>query len=245
VAGTRNVPVYLMTMKGRLGPTPVPSPLPPEKRLLPTGRYLSVVVDAKTFHELYLGLGNQPPSISPASLGPLTYLTDLARPQASPSPSPAVRPTAACATSQLKITMIRTAGAVLGNEGGYLRFANEGPAPCQLHGWPTVTPVTTTGKTVTVTRAVHGTMLGAWQYVPPLPVLRLKPGAAAYAVVDAGDVSPNPRATRCPSFRWLRVTPPGGSGYVTLSAHLFERVYLPNCGGVGVTAIVPLHDLAH
>jgi hypothetical protein len=159
-----------------------------------------------------------------------------------PTPSPNRTPTPACATSQLKITMIHTAWAALGNEGGYLRFANMEPAPRELHGWPTVIAVTATGK---VARAVHGTMLGAWQYAPPLPVLRLKPGAAAYAVVDAGDVSPDPRATRCPRFRWLQVTPPGGSGHVTLSAHLFEDVYLPDCGAVEVTAIVPLHDLAH
>jgi hypothetical protein len=244
VTGARNVAVYLMTMKGRFWPTPVPSPVLPVKTL-PTGRYLSVVVDAKTFHVLYMGLGSQPPRISPASLGPLTYLTRLARPQPASSPSRAAVSTAACATAQLRITMTRTAGAVLGNEGGYLRFVNEGSAPCELHGWPTVVAVTATGKTLTAVRALHGTMLGAWQYVPPLPILRLKPGAAAYAVVDAGDVSLNPRATRCPGFRWLRVAPPGGSGYVTLSAHLFERVYLPDCGSPAVTAMVPLHDLAH
>ena len=244
VVGPKNVPVYLMTMKGRFWPTPVPTPVLPGKRP-PTGRYLSVLVDAKTFHVLYMGLGSQPPPIPPASLGPLTYLTHLARPQPAPSPSPAVLPTAPCVTARLKITLTRTAGAVLGNEGGYLRFANEGPGPCELHGWPTVVAVTATGKTVKVLRAVHGTMLGAWQYVPPLPILRLRPRAAAYAVVDAGDVSSNPRVTRCPGFRWLRVTPPGGSGYVTLSAHLFERVYLPDCGSPAVTAMVPLHDLAH
>ncbi len=162
-----------------------------------------------------------------------------------PTPSPPMTPAPACATAQLKITMIHTAWATLGNEGGYLRFANEGPALCELHGWPTVIAVTATGKTVRAARAMHGTSLGAWQYVPPLPVLRLKPGASAYAVVDAGDVSLNPRATRCPGFRWLRATPPTGSGHGTLSAHLFEHVYLPDCGAVEVTAVVPLHDLAH
>jgi hypothetical protein len=141
--------------------------------------------------------------------------------------------------------MIHTAWAVLGNEGGYLRFVNDGPAPCELHGWPTVIAITATGKTVRVARAVHGTQLGAWQYVPPLPVLRLKPGASAYAVVDASDVSPSPRATRCPAFHRLWVTPPRGSGHVTLSAHLFGHVYLPDCGAVEVTAVVPLQDLAH
>jgi hypothetical protein len=164
-----------------------------------------------------------------------------------PAPASAVPLTRApaCATAQLKIMMIHTAWAVLGNEGGYLRFVNDGPAPCELHGWPTVIAITATGKTVTVARAVHGTQLGAWQYVPPLPVLRLRPGASAYAVVDASDVSPSPRATRCPAFHWLWVTPPKGSGHVTLSAHLFGHVHLPDCGAVEVTAVVPLQDLAH
>jgi hypothetical protein len=40
----------------------------------PTGRYLSMVVDARTFQGLDLGVGPNPPPVSPASLGPVTYL---------------------------------------------------------------------------------------------------------------------------------------------------------------------------
>ena len=41
----------------------------------PTGRYLSLVVDAKTFQGLDFGISPKPPPVLPASLGPVTYLT--------------------------------------------------------------------------------------------------------------------------------------------------------------------------
>jgi Protein of unknown function (DUF4232) len=138
----------------------------------------------------------------------------------------------------------------MGEVGGYLRFANNGPTACQIGGWPAVTAVTAAGKTIIAARAWHGMMLGGWRYVPPLPVLRLAPGAAAYAVLAAGDHSA--RTTRpCPTVRWLRVTPPAGSGHVTLSARLYGHVYLPACISfrgtteIQFSAVVPLADLPH
>ena len=73
----------------------------------------------------------------------------------------------------------------------------------------------------------------------------------SYAVVATGDVPPyiDGRTQRCPHFRWLRGAPPHGVGYVTVSAHLYERVYLPDCTtaprspDVQVSAIVPIRDL--
>jgi hypothetical protein len=82
-------------------------------------------------------------------------------PGASVSP-PRVRPEEpTCRTSQLTITLTRRGVAVMGEVGGYLRFANSGPATCQIGGWPAVTAVTAAGKTITAVRARHGTMLGA------------------------------------------------------------------------------------
>jgi Domain of unknown function (DUF4232) len=160
------------------------------------------------------------------------------------------RPEPACTTSQLTITLTRKGAAVMGEVGGYLRFANSGRATCQIGGWPAVTAVTAAGRTITAARAWHGMMLGDWQYAPPLPVLRLAPGAAAYAVLAAGDHSA--RTTRtCPVVRWLWVTPPAGSGHVTLSARLYGRVYLPACTSfrgtteIQFSAVVPLADLPH
>ena len=156
-------------------------------------------------------------------------------------------PGPACTTSQLTITLTRKGAAVMGEVGGYLKFTNRGPA-CQIGGWPGVTAVTAAGRTIAAVRARHGMMLGGWQYAPPLPVLRLAPGAAAYAVLAAGDHSA--RTTRpCPAVRWLRVTPPAGSGHVTLSARLYGRVYLPACTSfrgtteIQFSAVVPLADL--
>jgi Domain of unknown function (DUF4232) len=153
-----------------------------------------------------------------------------------------------CAISQLEIMLTRRGGAVTGEVGGYLRFANTGHVACQLHGWPTVTAVTVTGPAIRAVRALHGTMLGGWQYTSP-PRLRLAPGAA-YAVLAAGDSSAG-AAGSCPAVRLLRVAPPARSGHVTLSARLHGRVYLPACNSVSgsteieVSAVVPLRDLAH
>ena len=82
--------------------------------------------------------------------------------------APRGRPEPACTASQLTITLTRKDAAVMGEVGGYLRFANNGPSACQIGGWPAVTAVTAAGKTITAARAWHGTMLGAWRYVPPL-----------------------------------------------------------------------------
>ena len=45
----------------------------------PTGRYLSLVIDARTFAGLDMGLSDRPPPVRPSSLGPVTYLTGHGR----------------------------------------------------------------------------------------------------------------------------------------------------------------------
>ncbi|MDR2985062.1 MAG: DUF4232 domain-containing protein [Nocardiopsaceae bacterium] len=155
-----------------------------------------------------------------------------------------------CTLTHLEVTLTRRGGAVTGWVGGYLRFANAGHAACQLHGWPKVTAVTAAGQTIKPVRAIHGTMLGAWQNTSPLPTIRLAPGAAAYSVLAAGDNSVG-SSCRCPAVRLVHVTPPGSSGHETLSARLYDDVYLPACTSVGgateieFSAVVPLADLAH
>ncbi|MGH3255556.1 MAG: hypothetical protein ACRDOU_09140 [Streptosporangiaceae bacterium] len=71
VPGAGDVPVFLVTMRGNFtayGASGPPGAAPP------TGRYLSIVVNAKTFQVLDSGLSPNPPPVSPASLGPVTYL---------------------------------------------------------------------------------------------------------------------------------------------------------------------------
>jgi hypothetical protein len=136
-----------------------------------------------------------------------------------------------CAASQLKISLTNT-GALAGQAGGYLKFSNQAGTPCRITGWPAVTGLTAAG-TATPLRHAQSTMFGAWQRVSPLPVLTLQPGQAAYAVVAAQDQPVGGNAT-CPApYVHLRVTPPGGSKSVVLSAWLpGARSDLPACRSV-------------
>jgi hypothetical protein len=74
------VKVFLITMRGRFiardatGPPGHRATGPPGAKA-PTGRYLSLVIDARTFQGLDFGIGPKPPPVPPASLGPVTYLT--------------------------------------------------------------------------------------------------------------------------------------------------------------------------
>jgi hypothetical protein len=72
VPGSAHVKVFLLTMRGRFTATEATGP-PGAKA--PTGRYLSLVIDAKTLRGLDFGISPKPPPVPPASLGPVTYLT--------------------------------------------------------------------------------------------------------------------------------------------------------------------------
>ena len=157
---------------------------------------------------------------------------------------------AACATTQLKVGLTNT-GALGGQAGGYLRFTNDGTTACRMDGWPVVVAVTAAGKATTL-RHAQSTMYGAWQAPASLPVVKLKPGGSAYAVVAASD-HPVGNAGHCPApYVRLRVSPPGGSGSVAVSAWLpGAGSYLPSCLAIDgsptgeVSAITPLSSLPH
>jgi hypothetical protein len=72
VPGSAHVKVFLITMRGHF--TAREATGPPGAKA-PTGRYLSLVIDAKTFQGLDFGIGPKPPPVLPASLGPVAYLT--------------------------------------------------------------------------------------------------------------------------------------------------------------------------
>jgi Protein of unknown function (DUF4232) len=156
----------------------------------------------------------------------------------------------ACTTTQLKVTVTHT-GALGGQAGAYLRFTNDGSATCQLNGWPTVVALTAAGQATTLEHA-QSTMYGAWHVPTPLPVVKLQPGASAYAVV-ASDDQPVGSATSCPApYVRLRVSPPGSPAAVTVSAWLpGARSYLPACTAVNgaptgeISAITSLASLPH
>ena len=63
--------VYLVTVKGHFVASAVS--VPPGAHA-PTGTYMSLVINPKTFAGLDFGLGTKPPPVGPASFGPVTYL---------------------------------------------------------------------------------------------------------------------------------------------------------------------------
>jgi hypothetical protein len=163
------------------------------------------------------------------------------------SPSPASSD--ACANSQLKTGIIDT-GALAGQAGGYLKFTNDSQTPCHMSGWPVVIGLTATGK-ATRLRHMQSTMFGAWHYNAPPPVVTLQPGDSAYVVVAADDQQAD--NTHCPApYVRLRVSPPGDSGNVTISAWLpGANSYLPACTSAdgsptaGTSTITTLSSIAH
>jgi len=156
----------------------------------------------------------------------------------------------ACATSRLKISLTNT-GALAGQAGGYLKFTNDSGTPCRMSGWPAVTALKAAGQ-ATRLRHLQSSMFGAWHYTAPPPVVTLQPGDSAYAIV-ASDDRPAGDNTRCPApYVRLRVSPPGDSGHVIISAWLPGAVsYLPACPSVngsptaGTSTITTLSSLPH
>jgi hypothetical protein len=63
--------VYLVTMKGHFIATMASTP---PGQPLPTGGYLSIVVNAKTLQTMDWGLSHRPPAVAPARIGPVIYL---------------------------------------------------------------------------------------------------------------------------------------------------------------------------
>jgi len=72
VPGSDQVRAFLITMCGHF--TAKEASRPPGAKA-PAGRYLSLVVDVKTFQVLDFGIAPKPPPVPPASLGPVTHLT--------------------------------------------------------------------------------------------------------------------------------------------------------------------------
>ena len=166
------------------------------------------------------------------------------------SSAPSTADPGTCVTSELKISLTDSS-ALAGQAGGYLKFTNDSGTPCRMSGWPTVIGLTATGH-ATRLRRLQSSMFGAWHYTAPPPAVTLRPGASAYAIVAADD-KPAGDNTRCPApYVRLRVSPPGDSGSVTISAWLPGAVsYLPACLSAdgsptaGTSTITTLASLPH
>ena len=66
--------VYLITMKGHFVADDVSVPLGAHA---PTGRYLSIVINARTLESLDFGLSPKKPPVAPGRFGRVTYLKDV------------------------------------------------------------------------------------------------------------------------------------------------------------------------
>lgn len=148
-----------------------------------------------------------------------------------------VRP---CATAQLHLAITHTSAAA-GTVGGYLSFTNVGDSPCRLTGWPEVVGVrdgATGAPALRVRSALSGPSLAGQ------PVVTLAPGEHADAVVAGTDI-PGAGPSTCPApYTSLRVTPPGATASVTVSAWItYANAYLPACTRLVVTMVVPPNDL--
>lgn len=156
---------------------------------------------------------------------------------ATPARTSALRQaTAICRTAGLKISLVHT-GAAAGTLAGDLLFVNDSGRICRLAGWPRVAGLSAAGAVAA--RNLLTTEFGPVDIRVP-SVVTLKPGAAAVAVIVGNDVVP-PCSTGEPrAYRQLRVTPPGNSQSVKLSAWFpFLGRFLPQCGHIAVTPVVP------
>lgn len=85
--------VYLVTMKGHFV----------------DGKYLSIVLDARTFQTMDIGLGPKPPPVAPASFGPVTYLKVVTHNRPGPVPSSRCPPGFSCPAPLLpRLTYVTT-----------------------------------------------------------------------------------------------------------------------------------------
>ncbi|WNM37492.1 DUF4232 domain-containing protein [Micromonospora halotolerans] len=128
-----------------------------------------------------------------------------ARPTTSPTPPASGTPD--CRTADLALASAGSSGHA-GSGTAYLALANRSGRPCALAGFPTVRLVDATGRALPVRVRQH---LAAHRVV-------LAPGGTAWTAVTLSHV---PRAddegAPCePPAAALRLTPPGGTGYLAV-----------------------------
>jgi Protein of unknown function (DUF4232) len=139
-----------------------------------------------------------------------------------------------CPARQLKIRMIY-GGPAAGTVGAVLGLTNQGREPCRLAGWPVLVALGPSERTTAVrTLGVFG---GPALTRPP--VVTIRPGAQAVAVLTVVD-APGPGLTTCPPpYRRLRVTPPGTSRSTVIPAWIPQAgIYLPACYRVSISPVI-------
>jgi Protein of unknown function (DUF4232) len=144
-----------------------------------------------------------------------------------------------CRGSQLTIRLVY-GGPAAGTVGAVIGFRNRGSTACRLAGWPALTAVGPTQRE----RASRTLDVFAGPMLAKPPVVTVRPGALAVAVVAGGD-QPGPGAATCaPGYRRLRVTPPGSGRATVISAWIrADDGYLPACTRLVVSPVMPASAL--
>jgi len=177
-----------------------------------------------------------------ASGTPSTAASAKATPASNPaSRSPANSPARlrTCPASQLTIKLIY-GGPAAGTVGGVIGFSNHGSTRCQLAGWPTLIAAGPARRV----NGEHTLSVFAGPTLTRPPVVTIKPGALAVAVLAGGD-HPGPGSVKCPlPFRRLLVAPPGSTRATAISAWIpnFDA-YLPACTPIRISPVIPASDL--
>jgi len=177
-----------------------------------------------------------------ASGTPSTAASARATPASNPAPqSPATSPARlrTCPASQLTIKLIY-GGPAAGTVGGVIGFSNHCSTRCQLAGWPTLIAAGPARRV----NGQHTLSVFAGPTLTRPPVVTIKPGALAVAVLAGGD-HPGPGSVKCPlPFRRLLVAPPGSTRATAISAWIpnFDA-YLPACTPIRISPVIPASDL--
>ena len=157
----------------------------------------------------------------------------------SPSPASSAAALRICPARQLTIRLIY-GGPAAGTVGGVIGFSNTSRSRCELAGWPALVA----DGPARTTRGEHTLNVFAGPTLTRPPVVTLKPGAFAVAVLAGGD-QPMPGSAKCPPpFRRLLVAPPGSAHATAISAWIPNfSAYLPACSPIQISPVIPASDL--
>jgi hypothetical protein len=150
------------------------------------------------------GTAASAPSSSSAAATP-SQAASPAAPQSSSAPAPSTSPgMAACATGNLKATVVSSAGGAAAGSTYYpVNLTNAGSSPCSLFGYPGVSWVS----------GPSGSQIG--QPATRNPVLTpaavvLAPGQTAHVTLQVVDAQNYGKSTCQPvTAHWLKIFPPG------------------------------------
>jgi hypothetical protein len=203
-------------------PAPAPEGPPARRAVLIVAAFALFIVAAVPLWAAFRDAGVSPPAAS------------------SPPPSPSVDPASVspCDAGQLSVRMIPTDGAA-GNVLTPVELVNTSSEACSLGGYPSLRFLGRDGQDLGL-HASHDPQDEG--QIPPSPIPRtpfvVEPGDTASFRLYSTDVIPP-----CASAAEIVITPPGGTGTVTVHADATHRLIF--CTGVLSVTAATLSRLPH